>query len=194
MDDLILIIMIFIFLSFCVSENIDTYENNKLSNDKPDNKLFFSCSHAKYEDDSDYPFEEYPNSNYLIRKNSISEPLNGSYTTFKDIYNISDKNKEFFHSPICETTHEFESDYKSQFRNIINDDDDKEYLLDIEKISDSNLIHDPFYVEGSSEYMGNKILYSQELKDKFLKTKLEMDKHHEDASHIHENYSERYDI
>jgi hypothetical protein len=192
MEEILILIVIIFFMCLSISNNVDNYENNKISEDKPDEKLFFSCSHARYAEDSDYPFEEYPNSNYKIVKNSISEPLKGSYTTFKDIYNISDNDEEFYHSPICEESYEFNDNYKLQFRNIIEDSDDKEYLIDLEKYYDSQIIHNPYYVEGNPEYIGNKILYSPELKEKFLKIKLEMDKHHEDASHIHENYNDRY--
>lgn len=190
--EIIVILVIIFFMYVCISNNIDSYENNKISKDKPDDKLFFSCSHARYEDDSDYPFEEYPNSNYKIVRNSISDPLKGSYTNFKYRYNLSDNDDNFYHSPICERPYEFNDNYKLQFRNIIEDSDDNEYLIDLEKHYDSQMNPDPYYVEGNPEYIGNKIIYSPELKEKFLKIKLNMDKHHEDASHIHENYTDRY--
>ena len=190
-----LFFLIIILLFICYHSNIENYENiyqnNDILSDEPDDIQFYSCEHAKYEEDINYPFEKYPNSNYKLKRNSVKHPLKGTFSSFIDTNKLRTYDN-FYHSPICENTYPFDTDYKSQFRDIIQEEDNISVLIDKEKYKDSHSLHNPYYLYGNPNYIQNKIIYDEDIQDIFLKAKHELPKHHEDDSHLVNDHN--YDI
>jgi hypothetical protein len=178
----------------CYCNHKEYYQNNDINSENPDDKIFMSCSHKRFEYDTDYKFEKYPDSNYKIKKHEISKPLKGPFTAFLDITDLKTYDN-FYEAPICEDTYPFDdNDFRLQFREIINSEDDSKLLTDIEKLRDSKDIKNPNYLYGNPEYIGNKILYNKENQIRFLRKKLQMDKHHEDSEHIKDDHYNRYNL
>ena len=111
-------ILLFLLI-FCSSiENYENiYESNQVLPDQPDDKQFYACRQEKFTDDEDYPFQQYPNSNYRVLTNQVSKPLKGPYSAFLDVNKIRTYD-HFYHAPICENTYSFDTDINSQFRLI----------------------------------------------------------------------------
>ena len=163
-------------------ENI--YESNKVLSDQPDDKQFYVCRHEKFTDNKDYPFEQYPNSNYHIRTNQVSKPLKGTYSAFLDVNKIRTYD-HFYHAPICENTFSFDTDINSQFRSIPGafPEEDKSVLYEQELQKDSHDLRNPYFFYGNPKFIQNKITYEDEINDMFLKVKRGLPLHHEDDSH-----------
>lgn len=187
----IIYFILFLFLLYCVLsiENFKNhYEKNEVPPDKPDDVQFYSCRQDKFNDNPDYPFQKYPNSNYRIKKNKIKAPKKGTFSAFLESQGIR-KHDEFYHAPICEEDNEsynFNTNIDSQFRLIPGafPEEDIQEILEEEIRKDSHDLRDPNYTYGNPQFIGNKLLYNNEIQDIFLRVKLEMDKHHEDDSHL----------
>ena len=186
----ILFFVIFLLLLLLISgdrtcENYENiYESNKILPNQPDDKQFYVCRHEKFIDDEDYPFEQYPNSNYHIKTNQVSKPLKGTYSAFLDTNKIRTYD-HFYHSPICENTYSFDTDINSQFRFIPGafPEEDKSVLYEQELQKDSHDLRNPFFLHGNPKFIQNKIIYDDEINDMFIKVKKGLPLHHEDDRH-----------
>ena len=186
----ILFFVIFLLLLLLISgnrtcENYENiYESNKVLADQPDDKQFYACRHEKFTDDEDYPFEQYPNSNYHIKTNQVSKPLKGTYSAFLDVNKIRTYD-HFYHAPICENTFPFDTDINSQFRLIpgVFPEEDKSLLYEQELQKDSHDLRNPYFFYGNPKFIQNKIIYDDEINDMFIKVKKGLPLHHEDDSH-----------
>jgi len=190
-----LILFLFLLFFFCqltlddefmIVENYENiYEVNETIPDEPDDKQFYPCRHEKFTDDSDYPFEEYPNSNYRVKVNQVKKPQKGTFSAFIDTNKIRTYD-HFFHAPICEDSYDFDTDINSQFRSIpgASPEEDINVLLSIESDKDDHDLRNPYFFHGNPKYIQNTILYEDEIQDMFLKVKLNMPLRHEDDQHL----------
>jgi hypothetical protein len=185
------ILLFFIFILFLcyTKENYENiYESNKVIPDKPDDKQFYACRHERFKDSPEFPFEKYPNSNYRVKTNQVSAPLEGTFSAFLDVHKIRTYD-HFFHAPICEDDNEsydFDTDITSPFRKIPGafPEEDKNIIYSQELDKDSHDLRNPYYFYGHPEYIQNTILYNDKIQDIFLKLKLEQPLHHEDDRHL----------
>ena len=188
---IIMIFLLFYNSNINIENYINSYQNNKTLSNEPDDKQFYFCSHSKFKNDIDYPFEEYPNSNYKVKINSIKKPLKGTFSSFIDIHKLRSYD-HFYHAPICEDTYSFNNNIRSQFRSIIQADDDISLLLEEEKNKDSYGLNNPYFLYGNPQFIQNKILYDNDIQKNFLDIKLGSPKHHEDDKHLIHDHN--YDI
>tara|TARA_Y100001970_G_scaffold279452_1_gene386835 strand:- start:1211 stop:1855 length:645 start_codon:yes stop_codon:yes gene_type:complete len=197
----LLFFFIFLFLLIICSsiENYENiYESNQVLPDQPDDKQFYACRQKKFTNDEDYPYQQYPNSNYRVIKNQVSKPLQGTYSAFLDVNQIRTYD-HFYHSPICEDdiilnedgtikdNHSFifNTDINSQFRLIPGafPEEDKSILYENELKKDSHDLRNPYFFYGNPKYIQNKIIYDDEINTMFLNVKQGLDSHLEDSSH-----------
>jgi len=184
-----LLFIFFIFIVFLCNFNKENYENihekNEVLSDEPDDKQFYACDHEKFNNDPDFPFERYPNSNYRVKENQVRKPLQGTFSAFMDINKIRTYD-HFYHAPICENTYSFDTDINSQFRLIPGafPEEDISVIYEEEKRKDSHDLRNPYYFYGNPKFIENTILYENDIKDMFLKVKSERPLHHEDDSHL----------
>jgi hypothetical protein len=187
------ILYFFSFLLLLYILSIENYENNNIRSDRPDDKQYYACRSKQFTNNPDYPFQEYPDSNYRVVKNSVEKPLKGTYSAFLDTNKIRTYN-HFYHSPICENDYSFENDIDSQFRLIPGafPEEDISRIYENEKRKDSKGVRNPYYLYGNPNFIENKVLYDEELQDMFIRVKLGMPLHHEDDSHL-EGIDSSYD-
>ena len=187
-----LLFIFFIFVILLCNFNKENYENiyekNEVLPDEPDDKQFYACRQQVFTEDEDYPFMQYPNSNYRVKQNQVRKPLNGTFSAFMDVNKIRTYD-HFYHSPICEDDNEsydFNTNIDSAFRLIPGafPEEDINEIYNSEREKDSRDLRNPFYTLGNPEYLANKILYEDDIQDMFLKVKLEQPLHHEDDRHL----------
>ena len=200
----ILFFVLFLLLLLLISrdrtcENYENiYESNKVLADQPDDKQFYACRQEKFTGDKDYPYEQYPNSNFRVITNQVSKPLKGTYSAFLDVNKIRTYD-HFYHSPICEDdiirnedgtikenhSFSFDTDINSQFRLIPGafPEEDKSLLYEQELQKDSHDLRNPYFFYGNPKFIQNKIIYDDEINDMFIKVKKGLPLHHEDDSH-----------
>ena len=201
---------ILFLLMFCSSiENYENiYESNKILPNQPDDKQFYACRQEKITNDEDYPYQQYPNSNYRVLTNQVSKPLKGTYSAFLDVNKLRTYD-HFYHSPICEDdiilnedgsikenhSFTFNTDINSQFRLIPGafPEEDRSTLYEQELEKDSHDLRNPYFLYGNPKFIQNKITYDDEINTMFLNVKQGLDAHHEDASH-YEGIEPRYNI
>jgi len=188
-----LLLFFFLFFLLLIHLNIENYENNEVKPNEPDDKQFYACRHKIFTDNEDYPFEEYPNSNYHVATNSVRKPLKGTYSSFLDTNKIRTYD-HFYHSPICENEYSFDTDINSQFRLIPGafPEEDISQIYQTEINKDSKSLRNPFYLHGNPNFIKNKILYDEELQNMFVTVKKGLPVYHEDDSH-YDNIDSRYD-
>jgi len=175
---LLLFFLIFLFIlyynrdSYEYYEYYENYENNSGSGSKPDSTQFYSCEHSKFKNDPEYPFENYPANNYMVKQNRVSLPLKGTYSSFIDINKIRTYD-HFYHSPICENPYGFEENLDAQFRLIPGafPEEDISLMYETELEKDEDPLRDPTYLYGNPKFIGNTILYGEGLQKKFLEVK-----------------------
>ena len=186
----ILFFVLFLLLLLLISrdrtcENYENiYESNKVLADQPDDKQFYACRQEKFTGDKDYPYEQYPNSNFRVITNQVSKPLKGTYSAFLDVNKIRTYD-HFYHAPICENTFSFDTDINSQFRLIPGPftEEDKSLLYEQELQKDSHDLRNPYFFYGNPKFIQNKIIYDDQINDMFIKVKKGLPLHHEDDSH-----------
>ena len=184
----ILFHLIFIKEGFINTYDVNTYEKNEILSDEPDDVQYYACRQDKFNDNPEYPFQKYPNSNYRIKQNMVRKPQKGAFSAFLDSHKIRTYD-HFYHSPICEDDNEiydFNTNIDSAFRLIpgaFPEEDINEIYRD-EREKDSHDLRNPYYTLGNPKYIKNKILYDNDIQDIFLKVKLEQPLHHEDDRHL----------
>ena len=187
-----LLFFFLVFLLFCQNrENYEnTYESNKVLPNEPDDKQFYACRQERFQDNPDFPFERYPNSNYRVKTNQVKKPLKGTFSAFLDVNKIRTYD-HFYHAPICEDdpgkeSYDFNTDIKSPFRLIPGafPEEDVNVIYQEELDKDSHDLRNPYYFYGNPKYIQNKMLYDDDIQDMFLKIKLEQPLHHEDDRHL----------
>ena len=187
------LLLLFFFLAllhFC--QNKENYENiyepNKVLPNEPDDKQFYACRQDKNQDNPDFPFQKYPNSNYRVKVNQVKKSQKGTFSAFLDINKIRTYD-HFYHAPICEDdneSYEFDTDINSQFRPIPGafPEEDKERIYRDELDKDSHDLRNPYYFYGNPKYITNTILYEDIIQDMFLQVKKGLPLHHEDDRHL----------
>ena len=187
-----LLFFFLVFLLFCQNkENYENiYESNKILPNEPDDKQFYACRQERFQDNPDFPFERYPNSNYRVKVNQVKKPLKGTFSAFLDVNKIRTYD-HFYHAPICEDdpgkeSYDFDTDIKSPFRLIPGafPEEDVNVIYQEELDKDSHDLRNPYYFYGNPKYIQNKMLYDDDIQDMFLKIKLEKPLHHEDDRHL----------
>jgi hypothetical protein len=187
-----LLFFFLVFLLFCQNkENYENiYESNKVLPNEPDDKQFYACRQEIFQDNPDFPFERYPNSNYRVKVNQVKKPLKGTFSAFLDVNKIRTYD-HFYHAPICEDdpgkeSYDFNTDINSPFRLIPGafPEEDVNVIYQEELDKDSHDLRNPYYFYGNPKYIQNKMLYDDDIQDMFLKIKLEKPLHHEDDRHL----------
>ena len=192
-----LLLFILALLVLCLSNtegylSNNGYMKNKSTEKYPDDTVFFACNEkiaieecdnlnktnctnnrkCIYKDGS-CQSKRFPNNHYKIDTNSIKDPLEGTFSAFLDNTKIRTYD-HLYHSPICEDTYEFISDYKNQYRPIIQEEDEISGLLQNEKDLDKVAMKDPSFTYESADYEGNRILHDSKLQQLFLEVKGEI--------------------
>ena len=157
----ILLISLFIYIlcSFCKEGFI-----NKPLKDKPDDLQFYACH--------DYSSNQnLGNNNYKIKRHGVVEPQQGAYSSFLDIYNLRNYD-EIFHAPLCESENHFKGIQNLNTPEILEhrDASKEESMLKLEEEYEINSIKDPFYSYVSPQFIGNKLIYSENATKMFLNT------------------------
>jgi len=173
-NTLLLLCLVCILIYPCFNEG---YINRPLK-DEPDDIQFYAC-HGK--DTIKYKGEDKNitgYNNYKLKKHGIGLPLQGVYSHFLDTYKIRNYD-EIFHAPICENEPgSFESN--DSFKDISNlehpeifefkDLSKSKEMLEKEKYYEEHSTKEPNYKYVDPNYIANKLTYSDEINELFLKT------------------------
>lgn len=144
------LLLLFIYILYCCQyKKYETYENIVPST-KPDTKIFIPESTNEYK----------------TKTKEVQQPLEGPYTDFLNNYNIYNYS-DVFTSPdiedsitdIREINKSNDNEYQTYFKTIIDNED-------TDQIS-----QDPFFLQGSANYEGSKILHSNEMNEELSKFK-----------------------
>lgn len=167
-------IVLICLMSYQVTEG---YMDNRPPSDRPDDIQFYACHDYSNSDNLG-------NTNYKLHTHDVQRPLNGTYSHFLDTYKLRNYD-ELFHSPICQGNYNFETVSGLGFREIVDSlDEDREDLLNDERLLDLYNIKDPHYIYVNPEYIQNTLIYSEDINELFLKNH---------RSHDLENLSHRLD-
>jgi len=168
-----IILLVFFLFILCFLNKQSGYQNNAINEFEPDDTQFLVCQNTLKEG------EKVKGQNYYhMKRNKISEPLEGTYSNFIDMFNIR-KMDNFYYSPICEKTYPSRSNYSSVFNRKVLLDNNQDYR-DEEELDDLEL-NDPFYVYGNPKYIQNKITYDNDrLEEIFLTTRNHLIENEED--------------
>ena len=167
------VLLFFLFLVCFVAKGKSGYQNNSVSEFEPDDTQFMVCQNTLKEG------EKVKGQNYYhMKRNKISEPLEGTYSNFIDMFNIR-KMDNFYYSPICEKSYPSKTNYSSVFNRKVLLDNNEDYREESEL--DDLELNDPFYVYGNPKYIQNKITYNNEnLENTFLNTRNHLIENEED--------------
>jgi hypothetical protein len=178
-----------LLLFFLINQG-EGYQNNTPPADRPDEIRFKVCHDYSSNDNLG-------NNNYKLHKHHIGNPLQGTYSSFLDTYDIRNYD-EFFHAPLCESEYNF-ANIQSLDNRLIPDSIDKSVddIYDIYDIYEEEVnldkVHtrDPNFVYVNPEYIGNKLLYPRHINKIFLKNHKSHDtenlQHRLDSS-LYDNY------
>lgn len=176
MDIRYLLFLILFLLVIKCEGFLNIYQDNRNKDSEyPDNKQFFPIHNNKKIGRGFVEGSSLGNNNYKIKYNTIKEPMKGSYSAFLDVNKIRTYD-HFFHSPITDKKYPDDITYDKQFDySIVMKGNYNDEVFQKEKQND-NLISNPFYLYGSAKMDPNdkfteKILYSDEINDLFLKIK-----------------------
>ena len=157
-------LLLFFLVFLCFFKKQSGYQNNANNEFEPDDTQFMVCQNT-LKDGNKVKGQNY----YHVKRNKISEPLEGTYSNFIDMFNIRQMDN-FYYSPICEKTYPSISNYSSVFNRKVLLDNNQDYR-DEEELDDLEL-NDPFYVYGNPKYIQNKITYDNDnLENIFLTTR-----------------------
>ena len=167
MNTIYSLLLLLLLLVICKKEGFDNiYNNNNIPLFEPDDTQYLVCMNSINDND-----KLMGNNNYKKIKNKIEVPLDGTYSTFIDMFQLR-KQDNFYYSPICEDTYPFKQSYIDIFdRQIIEEDEDVFQLLNKEKELDEIGLHNPYYLYGNPKSIQNKITYDGKLRDIFLNTR-----------------------
>ncbi len=119
------------------------------------------------------------NYNYRVIKNTIKEPQHGTYSAFLDVNKLRSYD-HFYHAPITDKKYRKDFKYDRYLREdgqeIIQEKDINKYQLYKEQEEIEAQDFDPFDLFGHPEN-NSKILYSNEIQDRFLKIKGETNRY-----------------
>lgn len=166
------IFLLFLLFLLCIRHQKSGYQNNNISAFEPDDTQFMVCMNSLKAD------KEVKGQNYYhVKNNKISEPLEGPYSNFIDMYNIR-KMDNFYYSPICEKSYPSRENYDTQFdRKVLMEREDYKKEIELDELD----LNDPFYVYGNPKYIQNKITYDNDkLEEIFLNTRNHLIENEED--------------
>jgi hypothetical protein len=192
----ILLLLLFLIIIHKKSEgylsNNYGYMDNKSTHEEPDDTIFYACNEkVESEECNNLPetdcelnrdcifnkghcqAKRYPNNHYKINSNSFQKHHEGAFSSFLDVNDFKNYD-HFYASPICDDSYKFESDFTNQFRDIIQEQDQIDELIDKENKLDEKSVKDPFFIYESPNNTGNQILYNDKINTKMIKTRQEM--------------------
>ena len=139
------LLLLFIYILYCYQyKKYESYEN-VVPSTKPDTTIFIHES----------------NNEYKTKTKEVQQPLEGPYTDFLNNYNIYNYS-EVFTSPDIEDTF---TDIKEI--NSSNDNEYQNYFKTIIDNEDTDQINkDPFFLYGSANYDGSKLVHSNDMNEK----------------------------
>jgi len=159
----ILLLLFFLLVLICMNHQISGYQNNEIPEFEPDDTQFMVCQNSLK------PNKKVAGQNYYhMNQNKISEPLDGPYSNFIDLFNIR-KMDNFYYSPICEKNYpSIKNNLTVYDRKILMEREDYDTELEMDELE----LNDPFYVYGNPKYIENKITFDNENLEKiFLDTR-----------------------
>ena len=168
----IIAFLLFLLLLLCIHNKQSGYQNNNVPEFEPDDTQFMVCMNSLKEG------KEVKGQNYYhIKNNKISEPLDGPYSNFIDLFNIR-KMDNFYYSPICEQSYPSKQTYENQFyRKVLMEREDYKKEIELDELG----LNDPSYLYGNPKYIQNKITYDNDkLEEIFLNTRNHLIENEED--------------
>ena len=169
---ILIILYTFLLLKIKIKE---TFTDNQVEPLKPDDTQFYACH--------DNSFVGTGNTNYKLIHNQITPPLHGPYSEFLNEFGIRNYS-HFFHAPICgsdgsdgsngsdgEYDFDFKTDISGYYRPVYDDSDQtfKDEFMELERVYDESGLKDPFYTYYNPETIQNKITFSEEINELFLR-------------------------
>ena len=153
--------------------------NLNTDNEYPDRTVYYPVANHNKVKLGNIDQELMGNYNYRVIKNSIKEPQHGVYSAFLDVNKLRSYD-HFYHAPI--TNNRYKKDFKydrfmkEDGQEIIQGEDKNKYQLykDLEIIEEQD--SDPFDLFGHPRN-NSKILYSDDIQEKFLKIKGETNRY-----------------
>jgi len=146
--------------------------NLNTDNKYPDRNIYYPVANHNKVKLGNTEQELIGNYNYRVIKNTIKEPQHGPYSAFLDVNKLRSYD-HFYHAPITDKKYRKDFKYDRYLREdgqeIIQQGDDKYQLYEKQgEIEEQD--SDPFDLLGHPEN-NSKILYSDEIQDRFLKIK-----------------------
>jgi len=170
---LLITVIFYLFLLLKLVGKIkETFTDNQVESLKPDDTQFYACH--------DNSFRGRGNTNYKLIHNRITPPLHGPYSEFLDEFGIRNYS-HFYHAPICgsdgsdgsdeEHQFDFKTDISGYYRPLYDDSDQifKDEFMELERVYDENGLKDPFYTYYNPQTIQNKITFSDEINNLFLR-------------------------
>jgi hypothetical protein len=186
---LFLILFFYLFINCSNKEGFYSSFYNKLSNihqtnlntdnKYPDRTIFYPVANHVKVKLGDKQQELLGNYNYRVIKNTIKEPQHGVYSAFLDVNKLRSYD-HFYHAPITDKRYRKDFKYDRFFRGdgqeIIQEKDRNKYELykDLKEIEEQDF--EPFDLFGHPSN-NSKILYSDEIQERFLKIKDETNRY-----------------
>lgn len=152
--------------------------NLNTDNKYPDRNIYYPVANHNKVKLGNTEQELLGNYNYRVIKNTIKEPQHGPYSAFLDVNKLRSQD-HFYHAPITDKKYRKDFKYDRYLREdgqeIIEQGDDKNQLYEKQgEIEEQD--SDPFDLLGHPEN-NSKILYSDEIQDRFLKIKGTTNRH-----------------
>lgn len=166
--------------------------NLNTDNEYPDRTIFYPVANHNIVKIGNNEKELYGNFNYKIVKNTIKEPQHGVYSSFLDVNKLRNYDN-FYHAPITDKRFikDFKYDrfFKDDGQEIIQAEDGydnnskSKYQIYTENKKIENQDFDPFDLLAHPEN-NSKILYSDEIQERFLKIKGETNRYTDVGSNL----------
>lgn len=152
--------------------------NLNTDNKYPDRTIYYPVANHNKIKYGNTEQELIGNYNYRVIKNTIKEPQHGTYSAFLDVNELRNYD-HFYHAPITDKRYNKDFKYDRYLREdgqeIIQQGDDK-YQLYKKQEEIEGQDFNPFDLLGHP-HNNSKILYSDEIQERFLKIKGETNRH-----------------
>ena len=180
------------FYSSFYNKSTNIHQTNlNLDNEYPDKTIFYPVANHNKVNMGNINQELLGNYNYHVIQNTIKEPQHGVYSAFLDVNKLRNYD-HFYHAPITNNRYHKDLKYDRFMREdgqeIIQEEDKNKYQLYEELKDIENQDSDPFDLFGHP-HNNSKILYSNEIQDRFLKIKSETNRYVNVGSHRGNGYS-----
>lgn len=152
--------------------------NLNTDNKYPDRTIYYPVANHNKIKYGNTEQELIGNYNYRVIKNTIKEPQHGTYSAFLDVNKLRNYD-HFYHAPITDKRYSKDFKYDRYLREdgqeIIQQGDDKYQLYKKQEEMEGQDFN-PFDLLGHP-HNNSKILYSDEIQDRFLKVKGETNRY-----------------